>query len=373
MALLLMPLTARANVGPPALGGHVVAEPVGIADMEILDETLTIDLRPLTRNELVRVEAVYHLHNRAAEKTLDLLFASGSAVMANFQVTLDDRPLASRSAPAAPLPPSWRAPNQTPGIGKGSALEYLHYRPREVKPVAFTATIPPGRHSLEVRYAAEAATHLLGSPTVYRQFAYVLAPAHAWSGFGGLDVTVHVPPGWLAASAPALNRDGDTLRERFTELPADALALTVQAPGGWAHAALSYGSLSLLGLVLLGGPVVMWWGGRARGRSLLRPRSSGRRGWAWPISIALCLGWAAALLGTGLVAIFAPDWVLPADQISHYGYGQALALIGVVLLTALAVPFGFLIAQVTAVVVREANRGEDSSARLALPSTDNEA
>jgi hypothetical protein len=51
------------------------------------------------------------------------------------------------------------------------------------------------------------------------------------------------------------------------------------------------------------------------------------------------------------LAIFSPDWVLPSGQASHYGYGQAFALVGVILLSTVAVPVGFLIAQVTAVLV----------------------
>ena len=55
----------------------------------------------------------------------------------------------------------------------------------------------------------------------------MLAPARAWDGFGGLDVTVHLPACWAAASRPELARVGDELRGSFDAVPADALALTV--------------------------------------------------------------------------------------------------------------------------------------------------
>jgi len=265
---------ARANVGPPSSGGQVVAEPVGIKDVEITRESLTIDLRPLATNGLAQVEAVYQLHNHGAEKKLDLLFASGSAVVADFQVWLGDQPVASAPAKGKSLPASWRAPRETPGIRDAQGLDYLEFDSRGVTPVAFAIAIPSGPNVLTVRYAAEAATHFFGEPMVYRQFAYVLAPARSWSGFGGLDVAIHLPENWCAACTPALEREGYTLKGRFADLPADAIALTVQAPAGWAY------------------------------------------------------------------------------QTFSYGYGQALAMAGVCLLSVLAMPSGFMIAQLTAVIVR---------------------
>src|SRR6516165_4043693 len=86
LVVLTVPTVSHANVGPPSSGGQVVAEPVGVVGVDITRETLTIDLRPLAANGLARVEAVYHLLNHGPEKRLDLLFASGSANVADFQV-----------------------------------------------------------------------------------------------------------------------------------------------------------------------------------------------------------------------------------------------------------------------------------------------
>jgi hypothetical protein len=53
-----------------------------------------------------------------------------------------------------------------------------------------------------------------------------------------------------------------------------------------------------------------------------------------------------------LVATLGPGWVSPPGQVSHYGYGQIFAVLGEILLAGLAVLVGFLIAQLTAAVVR---------------------
>ena len=354
LVVLTVPTVSHANVGPPSSGGQVVAEPVGVVGVDITRETLTIDLRPLAANGLARVEAVYHLLNHGPEKRLDLLFASGSANVADFQVWLGDQPVATAPAKDQQLPASWQAPRETPGLHDGRGLDYLRYQSRSVTPVAFTVIVPPGRHDLKVRYTAEAATNLLGRPTVYRQFAYVLAPARAWSGFGSLDVAIHLPEHWRAACLPVLSREGDTLKGSFTNLPADAIALTVQAPEGWAYRVLVYASLGLLGVVGLGGAVVCWIGGWSKGRRLALPVQK-RSGWldrhAWPRSVGLGVAWSLAILAAGSFATFAPDWTLPSGQGSHYGYGQGFALLGVFALSILAFPLGFVIAQLAAVVV----------------------
>jgi hypothetical protein len=192
LALLLAPVTAWANLARPSSGGQVVAEPVGIKDVEITRESLTIDLRPLALNGLAQVEAIYYLHNRGAEKTLDLLFASGSAGVADFRVWLGEKSVASKPAAGAPLPPSWRAPKETPGIHDEIGLEYLPGLGEEraapgsspITPVELTVVIPSGRHTLKVRYAAEAATHR-EHPTVYRQIRLCAGPGAGMGPFRG--------------------------------------------------------------------------------------------------------------------------------------------------------------------------------------------
>jgi hypothetical protein len=64
-------------------------------------------------------------------------------------------------------------------------------------------------------------------------------------------------------------------------------------------------------------------------------------------------------LVTGLFAIFAPDSVLPLGQASHYGYGQTFAVFGVMLLSFVAVPVGFLIAQLTSISIHRRELARD--------------
>lgn len=361
---LLAPYPVWGNVGPPSSGGQIVAEPVGIQDVEITREVLTIDLRPLATNRLAEVDVVYNLTNRGAEKTLDLLFASGAAGVTNFQVWLDGQPLRSQPADSASIPASWQAPNATPSMHDERPLSYLAYGKQVTAPLAFSVVIIPGRHVLKVHFLAEAATHRYGTPTVYRQFAYVLAPARSWSRFGGLDVSIQLPIDWRVACTPTLTRKGDTLVGSFTDLPADAIALTVQAPEGWAYQAVSISSFWLFVLTGLGGLALCWRVGRASARRLALSVGASRNSQvprAWPMSLAAGLVSALAVAGTGIFATFGPDVMLPAGQANHYGYDQVLAMIGIVLLSLLLVPIGFVIAQVTATISQ--NRRQADSRR----------
>lgn len=343
VAVMLMPI-AWANLGPPSYGGQVTAEPIGIEDIEITRETLTIDLRPIAQKDLAQVEAVYHLQNEGDEKQLDLLFALGTLGTENFQVWLNDQVITSQPAPNAPLPQNWEAPEYTPGIDN-QPLDYLRHS-TQVTPMALSVTIPPRKQNLKVQYSAQTATHLLGKPTIYHQFAYVLAPAKAWSAFGGLDVTIYLPPKWQVATTPEFTRKGDILTGQFTELPGNAIALTIQAPVGWAYYPVKYGSQVLLGLVWLGGLGLGWRLGHTKGKQLTSPKPA--RLQAWPWSLGFGLVWGMTLLGIGWLAIYSPNWMLPAGQISRYGYGQGFALLGVMGLSLLSVVLGFIVVWVAA-------------------------
>jgi hypothetical protein len=329
-ALLILPMGASANAGPRPHGdGATIGEPSGLKDVAITKETLTIDLRPLANAQSAQVEAIYHLANTGDERTIELLFAAGSEV-ADFQVGLDGRPVASQTTEAK-LPESWQPPTRTPGI-QGS-LAHPYRGDRNVKPVAFTITLRPGSQVLKVSYQAKVAFSLQHEPTFIWQFAYVLAPAKEWASFGSLDVTVHLPEGWHASPLPALTRDGDVLRGRFAELPADAIALTLQAPPGVAYELLSYGSKGLLFLV---GVVGFFLCG---GAGALRERNGTR-------SLGVGLVWGLALLCAGALAIHVPNVALPDHQHKSYGYGPVLAMIGVFIVSLLAVLAGFIISMV---------------------------
>jgi hypothetical protein len=343
IALLVLVATvapASANLGAPWSGGEPAGEPVGIADIAIVREELVIDLRPLAEpSGSVKVNATYQLDNTGAEKQLDLVFATGSP-SSEFRITLDGKPVASGLRPGAELPESWRPPASTP-LFDGSALGY-DLRDTAL-PIGVALVVPQGRHDLAISYLASTRRYRTGEPTVFHQFSYVLSPARTWAGFGGLDLTVHVPAGWRAAVTPALKREGDTLHAVFATVPADAVALTVQAPHG-AYVVVKIASGVLFAIVALGGLFAIVALTRSRER---RQRDAGKLTSGWS---AFGRGglWGATFLLTGLVAIVGPDLALPAGQAGNYGYGQAFAILGVILGTIAAIAIGSIVSFVVA-------------------------
>jgi hypothetical protein len=143
-------VSVAANVGPPAGGGQVVGEPVGIRHIRIVRENLTIDLRPASRNEKARVEATYQLHNDDLQQTLDLLFASGSDDVSGFEVLFDGQPVQARSVSGVTIPESWKPPKQTPGFGEGRKIDYAPGSRdfHAVKTVGFSLVVATGPHTL---------------------------------------------------------------------------------------------------------------------------------------------------------------------------------------------------------------------------------
>ena len=350
--LAAWPEITEANVGPPSWGGQLVAEPGGVANIDVVHETLSIDTRPLAAGRPVLVNVLYLLENPAEGQEVELAFASGGPGVTGFRVWLDGELLASEARPDLLVPENWQPPFVTPGI-RGRDLDYLSYRRKDVSPFVFRALVGPGQHELKVSYAADAAGYHVGEPTLVRQFAYVLAPAASWRSFGGLDLRIQLPPDWLAAVTPRLKRDVDVLRGRFSDLPADALALTVQAPVPtmyWVGRAV--GAI-MLALVVVGGGPGCWVTADRLDRRLWR---QGRAQPTWRLclrSLGLALVWGGVVFCVGVAAIFGPYLFLPSAQVSQYGYGVPLALLGLFLLAGLTTLAGISVS-LTAVMV--ANR-----------------
>lgn len=345
-----------ANAGPSSTSARVVAEPVGIRDVRIARETLLIDLRPLESGDAARVEAVYHLQNDGAAQPLDLLFAFGSRETSAYQVTLDDQSIEGVLQKAS-LPKEWMPPRTTPALSGNGVITYADGW-ASVYPLAFSVVAPPGESVLTVRYRA-AATHTYARPAMYRQFVYILAPARAWAGFGGLEVTVHVPEEWTVVSSPGLQRDSGVLRGNFTDVPADAIALTLRPPVAAGYDGVKYGAWGLFAIVGLGGVTLCRrWG---RGQALPGPDRSPadsaevKDSHAGRLTRAAAVGLAYGVLvfAAGMLAAWGPDVIFPVSAAESQlidkfrlgdGYGALAAIAGIMLLSLVAAVVGGFIA-----------------------------
>lgn len=257
---------ASANMGPPWIGGRVVTEPDGMKGVRVLHESLVIDMRPVAGGQFAQVEATYRFRNDGPARQLELLFATGANEIAGFAVSLDGAPVPSAPRDVGELPKSWQPPLHTPSFDQHK----LEYGPKlggsDLKTVGFTLAVSPGEHTVRVKYRAPASKNMSGYPVAYQQFAYVLAPAKSWDGFGKLEVTVYVPEGWAAKSEPTLTRDGDTLHGTFDGIPTDALALTLQAPVGRAYGITQVVLWVVFGLLCAATAWWVWRVGRKEGR-----------------------------------------------------------------------------------------------------------
>lgn len=332
VALLLLPSLARANVGRPTFGGQYTGEPLGLIDIAITREELAIDLVRIPDRGNARVSATYELDHRGEPRPLDLVFVAGTS-MIGLEITLDGAPVQTRMTDV-PLPASWKPPASTPLPG-GGELDFSPELP-DRSAAAFQLVMPAGNHRLKITYAAPALLHHAGQPMLLHQFAYVLAPARTWASFGNLAITIEVPAGWVAATSPPLTREGDTLKGTFTGVPAETLGITIHAPAG--RYALRKGlGLAGFALALLGGGFVLWRLMRARGR---RRGEASLLGGDTLVAFGYALVWAGAIGLAGWFAIFGAAAAIPADQVDHRGYGDEVAMLGVVLLALVAILVG---------------------------------
>jgi hypothetical protein len=311
VAMLVLVPTAWANFAP-RFWGDAATEPWGLKDIAIEQERLTIDLCPLADGNPVRVKVTYDLNNTGASKHVDLLFVCGEVGISDFEARFGDEPLRTRLLPSDEArrlwqgaPQSWRPPQQAPGLEREQTYYTFHDWAGSPELVAFSLELPPGPSTLRVRYRARACG-TAERPTVTWQFPYVLAPAREWGSFGRLDVAVYLPNGWQARSTPALDREGDTLRGSFTELPADALLLAAGAPVPEEYYRAVLLTAALWVIVLVGGGVMCWWAGRRLARARAGAKASGREA---HVVVSLCravLGILPALLWGLLIYALVP-------------------------------------------------------------------
>lgn len=338
---------AAANMGNPYTAGLPGGEPTGLEQVAVERETLEIDLRPLADGKSASIVATYAVRNDGAARVLPLVFVAAGLderAPAAPAITLDSVAVRIAAVQPLPAPASWQPPPTTPGFGDGAALTYVVRQPSGLR---FDLALTAGRHTIRAEYAAAPTKAALSnSPLVYWQLAYVLAPARQWASFGGLDVSVRVPPGWSAASSPPLARRGDVLSGTFGSLDADALALTVQAPIPPATSAAPVAIAIVLAATLAAWRVGGWLG---------RRRRSSR--WALLFAFVAGIAWIVALV----LAFGPPSVDVPGQNSYTYGYGTTMAI-------ALGAPFvfavGFAATQLVAYVAsRRARRPEPSGSR----------
>ena len=343
VGMLATPEVALANMAPPYTPGDVVGEPRGAAKSVAIErEDLALDLRPLAVGAPAQVTATYHIRNDGPAQSLSLLFvATGLADQQDDPaVWLDGVPVPSEATTQEVLPDTWQPPKSTPGLGGGEDLYYATSS-GDNRALGFTLALPPGRHDVRVSYPAVATAYSGDSPVRYWQLGYVLAPAHDWASFGGLDVRVNLPAGWSAASEPAIPRSGDALVGSFDAIPADALALTAQAPVPIVIQTLPLAWIGGLVLSLLVGAFVGRWLGQRRRSSFLALFPAFLVGVVWGLAVLS----AASVAFIGSIPKGQEAWV--------YGYGERMIA---VLTSPLALICGIVVTLLAALVARRSGK-----------------
>lgn len=316
LSLIFNSIEISANMAAPSQGGNLTAEPSGLENIFITRETLTIDFRPLGEMKSVMddknvfVEAVYEVENRDADKNLNLIFAVGSKNVQDFEVFVDDQKVEKTEVlETYNLPESWRTSRETPWENGRK----LMYNPSQnlTKPISFSLTIPKGKHTLKAKYKSEAAVFLnLGKMKAF-QFAYILAPAREWAGFGELDVSVYLPKDWKIETLPQLTREGEVLKGNFKGIPADSLAITVQPPMPANYNLLRTIFDVLFGIAIFGIPLFIIIFAWFKGNTL-------KLSWLWGIGFSFL--WAILFFAAGYFSFYGANYLIPEVYYANYGY-----------------------------------------------------
>lgn len=235
LLLLLVLLAAppvHANMASPVTPGTPAGEPAAdLQGLRIVRETLTIDLSRLATRPFARVDAEYRILNQGESRVLPLEFLALGDDVEAAQVWFDGQPVRAERVDSLAVPAAWTVVGETPALD-GSDIPYeVDAGFGQPQGVRFQVTVPPGQHSIRVRYRVRPGAYDAGDhPNQVRQLAYSLAPARRWAGFGQLDIEVLLPSEWEAAASLPLRREGDRLVGRFRGVPGDVLALSARAP-----------------------------------------------------------------------------------------------------------------------------------------------
>ncbi len=324
LCLLLFVSAAPAwgQMASPTEPGTPAGEPAAdLAGLRVARETLTLDLRPLLGDRLAVVEAEYRILNPGGVRVVPLQFLAMGGRVEEAQVWLDEQPVIALRLDSLRVPPSWTIATETPALDAEPVPYTTDASLATARGLTFVVPIPTGQHTVRVRHGVRPGSYDDGRhPNRVWQLAYSLAPARRWAGFGQLDVTVLVPPGWeAAASLPmraetAADGEGQRLVGRFAGVPGDVLAVSVRAPAPvlrvpfWIAGALA--ALVVVGFV-----------GFVAGRLVAQ---SGRRLGA-AVPGAVLGGVIAAVLMVVLVSIGADQ-----GDSGAYGYGLVVQMMTVV-------------------------------------------
>ncbi len=220
-ALWLTASLAHANSAKPWRDGQDPEEAVEPLEGLVIErEVLTIDARPLVAEPRIEVTARYEVRNDGASLTTPLVFVSPG--VAAGVVTLDGESVWSAPQSTDGMPEPWRGESKTPNPEGGEGIPFS----QSSGALTFTATFEPGVHVLEVRYEFRPSEYY-GRRLKDFQFAYNLAPARHWGGFGTLEVVVETPPMWDVVAEPELERVDGAWRATFEGVPTDSLGMTI--------------------------------------------------------------------------------------------------------------------------------------------------
>jgi hypothetical protein len=315
-----------ANMAAPSNGGQTLSEPIGVKNISIVHEDLTVDFTRLSDESLpqnerfIGVEAVYEIDNPADIQSLDLVFVIVSESR-NFQFFLDDREVRTEAIENSKFADrdTWKVPRNTPFNGK--ELMYNPYN-GDLKSAKFSVKLSKGKHRLIAKYKAE--------PTVYKnigltkgwQFAYSLAPARDWKSFGELNLNIK------------LERSGDSLSGKFTEIPEDFLTATTQMPIPENYNSVSdfyfflfLGVLFIFPLLIVG---LAFWKGYKFEKS-------------WVYGFLFGGLWAGFVALSGYFNQYAADGLIPQSQYASYGYGDGIGVLFLIILVPIVLIIGILL------------------------------
>lgn len=318
-----------ANVGAPWIehNGQITGTPFITNHCVITKEILTIDLRPLERQEGALVSAIYFFTSDTSHDSVELVLVADNLRAEEFSITLDGQPVHADTISVTDLPPQWIVELKFENNDSWETQPQRNHERSTTRYVRFRISIDSGAHTLQAKYVANMAVMDLSYFVNEHLFTYVLSPARQWKGYEGLDLQVYIPQGWLYRSNLTFDVAENKLTGSWTKLPGDYLYVITHADDSTGDTIVNWFTYGLWLLVI----AIFLWLFYRNVRSYFRNTIRESRFWLFPIRTVPV----SVILMTIIFFLRVPALRLYfGDQFnSTFGYADSYMVIGAAMVT----------------------------------------
>ncbi len=333
---LVLTIISAANVPAPFFGGYAGFEPLGLENVKVLRETISIDMldlgtyRNYSDENAVKLEILFEVENTQAEKQIELEFPHAR----DLKIFVDDTEIStvSEEKKYEITASVWKVPTKTAWF-EGKQLDYNGMvRSNEGKNVVYKFKLPNGRHRVKIMQNLSPSSNVTGALTKYWQFSYVFLQAEKRVGITKTDIEIKTPPNWETSISPDVASSEGVWQKSFDKISDTSVTITTKLPKPEGYTKIKDLSDYLFFFALFIFPVIglffnFFW------------LSKTKFWWLWGIIFTIL--WTLLVAVSVYISEFMPENAIPEAQQLNYGYEGIGSIIAIIFMSVIPLILGF--------------------------------